>query len=216
MKLILLGAPGSGKGTIAKMLTERFGIVQISTGDILRGAVAEGTPIGREARAYMERGDLVPDSTIMGIMEERLCEGDCADGFILDGFPRTTEQAVSLKALLERLSISLDAVCSLDVPEEVVIRRISGRRTCSNASCQATYNLEGREPRREGVCDRCGGGLRQRDDEKEDVVRARLRTYAEKTAPLVDYYRKEGLLLTVSGDQSRALYEEIAGMLASR
>ncbi|MBP7604812.1 MAG: adenylate kinase [Spirochaetes bacterium] len=213
MRLILLGAPGSGKGTISKMLVEKYSIVQISTGDILRGAVAAGTPIGKEAEAYMKRGDLVPDSVIMGIMEERLGEADCASGFILDGFPRTIPQAESLGVLLKKLSLGLDAVCNLDVPEEVIIKRLTGRRTCSNPSCQAIFNLDGKAPKKEGVCDRCGSVLVQRDDEKEDVVRARLSTYAEKTAPLIGYYAGEGLLVTVRGRESKPLFEEMVKKL---
>jgi len=210
MRLILLGAPGSGKGTIAKMLVQEFGLVQISTGDILRGAIAAGTPVGRNAEAYMKRGDLVPDAVIMGIMEERLGEPDCAKGFVLDGFPRTIPQAESLELLAEKLGIRIDAVYNLDVPEEVVVRRISGRRTCSNPACQATYNLVKMAPKKENICDKCGAALMQRADEKEDVVRARLSAYNEKTAPLVDFYDRKGLLVTVSGDESERLFREIA------
>lgn len=213
MRLILLGAPGSGKGTISKMLVEKYDIVQISTGDILRGAVAAGSPVGREAEAYMKRGDLVPDAVILGIMEERLKEADCAPGFILDGFPRTIPQAEALGVLLKKLSLGLEAVCNLDVPEDVIIKRLTGRRTCSNPSCQAIFNLDGKAPKKEGVCDKCGGALVQRDDEKEDVVRARLQTYAEKTAPLIGYYEREGRLLTVAGNESRPLFEQIVAKL---
>jgi len=205
----LLGAPGSGKGTIAKMLVKEYGVVQISTGDILRSAVAAGTAIGKQAETYMKKGDLVPDEVILGIMEERLKETDCAAGFVLDGFPRTIPQAEALKAMLGRLGISLQAACSLDVPEEVIIRRITGRRTCVNPQCQAIYNLEGKAPKKDGVCDKCGGALAQRDDEKEDVVRNRLATYNAKTAPLIGFYQAEGLLMTVSGDESKPLFEEI-------
>ncbi len=215
MRLILLGAPGSGKGTIAKMLVKEFGIVQISTGDILRGAIAAGTPVGRDAEAYMKRGDLVPDQVIMGIMEERLKEPDCAKGFILDGFPRTIPQAEALKLLVNRLGMAIDGVYNLDVPEEVVVQRISGRRTCSNTACQATYNLVKMAPKKENVCDKCGAALIQRADEKEDVVRARLSTYGEKTAPLVGFYTGEGLLVTVSGNESAQLFSEIARRLGA-
>ncbi len=213
MRLILLGAPGSGKGTISKMLVEKYNIVQISTGDILRGAVAAGSPVGKQADAYMKRGDLVPDGVIMGIMEERLREADCAPGFILDGFPRTIPQAEALGGLLKKLSLGLDAVCNLDVPEDVIIRRLTGRRTCTNPSCQAIYNLDGKAPKKEGVCDQCGGALAQRDDEKEDVVRARLRTYVEKTEPLIGYYENEGLVLTVAGSESRLLFDQMVAKL---
>ncbi|MCU0843987.1 MAG: adenylate kinase [Spirochaetes bacterium] len=213
MRLIMLGAPGSGKGTISKMLVEKYNIVQISTGDILRGAVAAGSPVGKQADAYMKRGDLVPDGVIMGIMEERLREADCAPGFILDGFPRTIPQAEALGGLLKKLSLGLDAVCNLDVPEDVIIRRLTGRRTCTNPSCQAIYNLDGKAPKKEGVCDRCGGALAQRDDEKEDVVRARLKTYVEKTEPLIGYYENEGLVLTVAGSESRLLFDQMVAKL---
>ncbi len=213
MRLILLGAPGSGKGTISKMLVEKYNIVQISTGDILRGAVAAGSPVGKQADAFMKRGDLVPDGVIMGIMEERLREADCAPGFILDGFPRTIPQAEALGGLLKKLSLGLDAVCNLDVPEDVIIRRLTGRRTCTNPSCQAIYNLDGKAPKKEGVCDKCGGALAQRDDEKEDVVRARLKTYVEKTEPLIGYYENEGLVLTVAGSESRLLFDQMVAKL---
>ncbi len=213
MRLILLGAPGSGKGTISKMLVEKYNIVQISTGDILRGAVAAGSPVGKQADAYMKRGDLVPDGVIMGIMEERLREADCAPGFILDGFPRTIPQAEALGGLLKKLSLGLNAVCNLDVPEDVIIRRLTGRRTCTNPSCQAIYNLDGKAPKKEGVCDKCGGALAQRDDEKEDVVRARLKTYVEKTEPLIGYYENEGLVLTVAGSESRLLFDQMVAKL---
>ncbi|MGV7930331.1 MAG: adenylate kinase [Spirochaetota bacterium] len=213
MRLILLGAPGSGKGTISKMLVEKYNIVQISTGDILRGAVAAGSSVGKEAEAYMKRGDLVPDAVIMGIMGERLREPDCSPGFILDGFPRTIPQAEALGGLLKKLSLSLDAVCNLEVPEGVIIKRLTGRRTCSNPSCQAIFNLDGKAPKKEGVCDRCGSALVQRDDEKEDVVRSRLKTYGDKTAPLIGYYEKEGHLLSVAGSESRLLFDQIVAKL---
>ncbi|HSV97676.1 MAG TPA: adenylate kinase [Spirochaetota bacterium] len=213
MRLILLGAPGSGKGTISEMLVEKYNIVQISTGDILRGAVAAGSPVGKQAEAYMKSGDLVPDAVIMGIMEERLREADCTPGFILDGFPRTIPQAEALGGLLKKLSLRLDAVCNLDVPEDVIIRRLTGRRTCTNPSCQAIFNLDGKAPKKEGVCDKCGGALAQRDDEKEDVVRARLKTYGEKTEPLIGYYKKEGILLAVAGSESRLLFDRMVEKL---
>lgn len=213
MRLIMLGAPGSGKGTISKMMVDTYDIVQISTGDILRGAVAAGTPIGKEAEAYMKRGDLVPDSVILGIMENRLQESDCKNGFILDGFPRTIPQAEALDELLKKLNMKLDAVCNLDVPEAVIIKRLTGRRTCANPECQAIFNLDGRAPKQEGICDKCGSKLVQRDDETEGVVRARLKTYDDKTAPLVGYYQKTGLMLTVAGSESKVLFNEIVQKL---
>jgi len=152
MKIILLGAPGAGKGTVAKLLTEFDGSVQISTGDILRQAVKEGTPLGKEAKSYMERGDLVPDALIMRIMEERLAQPDCAKGFILDGFPRTIPQAEALKALLDKLGIKLDMVVNLDVPREVILDRLTTRRTCSNPACQEIYNVKSNPPNPDGTC----------------------------------------------------------------
>ncbi len=209
MRLILLGAPGAGKGTVSKMLVEQFGIVQISTGDILRGAVQAGTEIGKKAKEYMDRGDLVPDSVILGIMEERLQEKDCAKGFILDGFPRTIPQAEALRELLKKLHIAIDAAINLDVPEKIIIERLTSRRTCSNAKCQAIYNVTYQPPKKEGICDKCGSALIQRDDEKEDVIRNRLKTYNEKTAPLIDFYRAEGNLHTIPSLDSKVSVAEI-------
>ena len=200
MKLILLGAPGAGKGTVAKMLTEIDGSVQISTGDILRAAVKEGTDLGKQAEAYMKAGDLVPDELIMGIMEQRLQEPDCASGFLLDGFPRTIPQAEQLKTLMDKLGIQLDAAVNLEVPREVILDRLTTRRTCT--SCGAIYNVKSAPPKVEGVCDKCGGTVVQRDDETEEAISNRLDVYNEKTAPLVDFYRNEGLLLDVNATSS--------------
>lgn len=200
MKLILLGAPGAGKGTVAKMLTEIDGSVQISTGDILRAAVKEGSELGKQAEAYMKAGDLVPDELIMGIMEQRLQEPDCANGFLLDGFPRTIPQAEQLKALMDKLGIQLDAAVNLEVPREVILDRLTTRRTCTG--CGAIYNVKSAPPKVEGVCDKCGGTVVQRDDETEEAISNRLDVYNEKTAPLVDFYRNEGLLLDVNATSS--------------
>ncbi|MFA5719153.1 MAG: adenylate kinase [Desulfobulbaceae bacterium] len=202
MKLILLGAPGAGKGTVAKLLTALDGSVQISTGDILRGAVQAGTELGREAEGYMKRGDLVPDSLIMGIMEKRLQEPDCAKGFLLDGFPRTIPQAEALKELLARLGISLDLVVNIAVPREVILDRLTTRRTCENPKCQAIYNVKSSPPKKEGICDMCGAKVVQREDETEEAISHRLETYNEKTAPLIGFYEKEGLLYTVEAVDS--------------
>ena len=209
MKLILLGAPGAGKGTVAKLLTAIDGSVQISTGDILRGAVQARTELGREAEAYMKRGDLVPDSLIMGIMEKRLQEPDCKKGFLLDGFPRTIPQAEALKKLLVKLNISLDMVVNIDVPRAVILDRLCTRRTCENPACQAIYNVKSNPPKKEGICDKCGSRVIQRDDETEEAILHRLATYNEKTAPLIGFYQKEGLLKTVSGTSSDAVVSEI-------
>lgn len=202
MKLILLGAPGAGKGTVAKMLTAIDGSVQISTGDILRGAVQAGTELGKEAEAYMKKGDLVPDSLIMGIMEKRLQEPDCQKGFLLDGFPRTIPQAEALTELLKRLDIKLDMAVNIEVPREVILYRLCTRRTCNNPDCQEIYNVKSNPPELEGVCDKCGGPVIQRADETEEAISHRLETYNEKTAPLIGFYEKEGLLKTVTGTSS--------------
>lgn len=209
MKLILLGAPGAGKGTIAKMLTAIDGSVQISTGDILRGEVTAGSDLGKEAEAYMKRGDLVPDSLIMGMMEKRLQEPDCQKGILLDGFPRTIPQAEDLKILLAKLDIALDMVVNIDVPRDVILDRLCTRRTCNNPDCQAIYNVKGNPPKQEGICDKCGSPVIQRDDETEEAISHRLHTYNEKTAPLIGFYDQEGLVKTVSGTSSEAMVTAI-------
>ncbi len=202
MRLILLGAPGAGKGTVAKLLTALDGSVQISTGDILRGAVKDGTELGKKADGYMKAGDLVPDDLILGIMAERLQQPDCAKGFLLDGFPRTIPQADALKKMLADLNIKLDAAVNLNVPRDVILDRLTTRRTCSNPSCQEIYNVKSKPPKKEGVCDKCGSPVIQRDDETEEAISKRLDTYNEKTAPLAEFYRKEGLLLDVNATSS--------------
>ena len=209
MKLILLGAPGAGKGTVAKLLTDVDGSVQISTGDILRGAVRAGTELGKQADAFMKAGDLVPDDLIMGIMEERLKESDCANGFLLDGFPRTIPQAEALKTLLERIGVQLDMAVNLDVARDVILDRLTTRRTCSNPECQAIYNVKSNPPKQEGVCDKCGSPVVQRDDETEEAISRRLETYNEKTAPLVAFYEKEGQLLNINATSSDVVVSTI-------
>lgn len=213
MKLILLGAPGAGKGTVAKMLTNIDGSVQISTGDILRAAVQEGTDLGKQAEAYMKAGDLVPDELIMGIMEKRLQEPDTENGFLLDGFPRTIPQAEQLKAMLDKLGIKLDMAVNLEVPREVILDRLTTRRTCTE--CGAIYNVKSAPPKQEGVCDKCGGPVVQRDDETEEAISNRLDVYNEKTAPLVEFYRKEGLLVDVNATSSDEVVNTIKQKLAS-
>ena len=209
MKLILLGAPGAGKGTVAKLLVDNYGIVQISTGDILRGAVKAGTEIGKKAEEYMKRGDLVPDSVIMGIMEERLQEDDCTKGFILDGFPRTIPQAEELGGLLKKLNIELDLIVNLDVPEAELLKRLTSRRTCSNPSCQEIYNVISNPTKVEGVCDKCGSPTIQRDDETEEAIKHRLVTYSEKTAPLIDYYKGSDKYISADSTTSSNVFDEI-------
>ena len=215
MKLILLGAPGAGKGTVAKLLTALDGSVQISTGDILRGAVRAGTELGKEAEGYMTRGDLVPDALIMGIMEDRLQQPDCEKGFLLDGFPRTIPQAEALKDLLARLGIELDMAVNIDVPREVILDRLTTRRTCSNPDCQEIYNVKTKPTEVEGICDKCGSPVIQRDDETEEAISKRLDTYTEKTAPLVSFYEKEGMLLSVEATSSEAVVDAIQQRLGS-
>jgi adenylate kinase len=207
MRIILLGAPGAGKGTVAKPLMDHDGSVQISTGDILRKAVKEGTELGKKAQGYMERGELVPDSLIMEIMEERLKEADCRKGFILDGFPRTIPQADALKKLLVKLGIKLDLVANLDVPRDVILDRLTTRRTCSNPSKPATAD---------GKCLKCGSPVVQRADETEEAILKRLETYQEKTSPLINYYKKEDLLKTVSSVDSRQSVSVILGAIQGR
>ena len=213
MRIILLGAPGAGKGTIAKMLTDFDGSVQISTGDILRGAVKAGTEMGKKAQGYMERGDLVPDSLIMEIMEARLQEPDCRKGFILDGFPRTIPQADALKTLLQKLKLKLDRVVNLDVPREVILDRLTTRRTCSNPQCQEIYNIKSKPPTPDGKCKKCGSPVVQRADETEEAITKRLETYNEKTAPLIGFYEKEGLLKNISSLSSEQTVKEITAAI---
>ena len=213
MKLILLGAPGAGKGTVAKMLTAIDGSVQISTGDILRGEVQAGSDLGKQAEEYMKKGDLVPDSLIMGIMEKRLQQPDCAKGFLLDGFPRTIPQAEALKELLAKLAIKLDMVVSIDVPRDVILDRLTTRRTCTNSQCQAIYNVKSMPPKKEGVCDKCGSPIVQRDDETVEAISHRLETYNQKTAPLVGFYQQEGLLKSITGTSSDTVVAAIKSEL---
>lgn len=207
MRLILLGAPGAGKGTVAKMLTALDGSVQISTGDILRAAVKAGTDLGKQAKAFMDAGDLVPDELIMGIMKDRLREDDCKAGYLLDGFPRTIPQAEQLKVLLADIGEKLDAVVNLNVPRDVILDRLTTRRTCTE--CGAIYNVKSNPPKEEGKCDKCGGPVVQRDDETEEAISNRLDVYNEKTAPLADFYKNEGMLLDVNATSSDAVVAAI-------
>ncbi len=212
MRLILLGAPGAGKGTVAKMLTALDGSVQISTGDILRAAVKAGTELGMKAKAAMNAGELVSDELIMGIMGERLLEDDCKAGFLLDGFPRTIPQAEALKVLLTKLNIELDAAINLDVPRDVILDRLTTRRTC--VDCGAIYNVKSQPPKTEGVCDKCGGNVVQRDDETEEAISKRLDVFNEQTAPLANFYKGEGMLLDVNATSSDAVVAAIQEKLA--
>lgn len=197
VRLVLLGAPGAGKGTQAKKLIEMMGIPQISTGDLLRAAVSEGTELGIEAKSYMDKGELVPDSVVLGMMKERLQDDDCRNGFILDGFPRNTAQAEALDAMLEELGMPLDSALSVDVPLEDLMKRLTGRRTCKE--CGQMYNIHFSSPAAENKCDKCSGELYQRDDDKEETIQKRLEVYTEQTAPLIDYYGSKGILKSVTG-----------------
>jgi len=206
MKLILLGPPGAGKGTQAKLLMGHFGIPQISTGDILRGAVADQTPMGLRAKACMDAGELVSDEIVVGIVRERLQKDDCLRGFILDGFPRTIPQADALKETLTLLGKELDVVVSLEVDTEALVERLTGRRTCRE--CGRGYHVKFDPPQVAGKCDACGGELVQREDDQEGTIRNRLEVYRQQTAPLVDYYRQTGLLATIDGMQEMKVVQE--------
>lgn len=197
MKIILLGAPGAGKGTQAKFLSEKYGIPQISTGDMLREAVSKGTELGKKAREFMNQGKLVPDEIVVGIVKERLRESDCERGFILDGFPRTIAQAEALDRIMAEMGKKIDAVININVPEEEIVKRIVNRRICRK--CGAIYHLIYDPPKNNGICDKCGGELYQRDDDKENVVRERFKVYRKNTEPLIEYYKKKGILFDVDG-----------------
>jgi len=197
LRVVLLGPPGSGKGTQAKLLLERYRIPQVSTGDMLRAAVRAGTPLGRDAKQYMDRGSLVPDAIIVGLVRERLAQYDCSCGYILDGFPRTVAQAEALEQMLAAAGTPLDHVISLEVAEDDLVARIAGRRTCRN--CGAMYHVQFSPSRVDGVCDACGGPTYQRDDDQEETVRRRLQVYTRQTEPLVAFYRGRGLLRPVPG-----------------
>jgi adenylate kinase len=197
VRVVLLGPPGAGKGTQGKLLRDRFEACQISTGDILRKAVADKTPLGKEAESYLSRGELVPDDVIVRLVGERLKQKDCANGFVLDGFPRTLPQAESLEGILKTMALPLDAVLSIQVPHDVIVQRLAGRRNCQN--CGALYHVDFDPPSNGETCDRCDGGLQQRDDDREETITTRLRVYESQTAPLANYYRERGKLREING-----------------
>lgn len=207
--MIFLGAPGSGKGTQAEILVDRRRIPQISTGDMLRSAIKQNEPFGREAKKYINRGDLVPDDLVIQIVEQRLKQSDCREGFILDGFPRTVAQADALEKVLAKDARAIDIVINLCVETAELLKRLTGRRVCSK--CGTMYHVIFNPPSNEGLCDRCGGTLYQRDDDQEDTIRARLDVYQEQTAPLIAYYRDKSVLRTVKGTGAAA---EIAARIA--
>lgn len=195
MKIILLGAPGAGKGTQAEVICNRYNIPAISTGNIIREALKTGTEMGLKAKSYMESGALVPDEVVIGIIKERIVKDDCKDGFILDGFPRTIPQAEAL----DKMGIVIDKVIDIEVPDEKIINRMSGRRVCEK--CGASYHLEYKKPKVEGICDACSGTLIQRKDDYPDTVKSRLDVYHSETEPLKDYYEKQGKLTVVEGQE---------------
>jgi adenylate kinase len=197
--LILLGPPMSGKGTQAARLTEQLGIPQISSGDLFRDNIKNQTPLGLEAKQYIDRGDLVPDEVTIGMVADRLSREDCIAGALLDGFPRTITQAEALDGILTELGASLSAVISVDVPEDSLVERASGRRICR--SCGQSYHLKFNPPKQEGICDEDGGKLYQREDDKSDTVRQRLAVYQAQTSPLIEFYRTRGILKEINGDQ---------------
>ncbi len=196
MKIIMLGAPGAGKGTQAKMIANKYGIPHISTGDIFRANIKEGTELGRKAKEYMDQGLLVPDELTVDLVVDRLQKEDCANGFILDGFPRTISQAEALKNANQTLDFAID----VDVPDESIVSRMSGRRAC--VGCGATYHIKYNAPKTEGICDVCGKELILRDDDKAETVQKRLKVYHDQTQPLIDYYKEVGILRTVDGTQN--------------
>ncbi|HON39586.1 MAG: adenylate kinase [Desulfomonilia bacterium] len=200
MNIILIGPPGAGKGTQAKRMIDRLGVPQISTGDMFRAAVKEGSPMGKKAKEYMDKGALVPDDVVIGVVKERFQKPDTKKGFILDGFPRTLEQAKALDKLLSDLGTRLDHVVVIEVPDDNLVGRLTGRRTCKG--CGYMHHVKFDPPKKEGVCDKCGGELYLRDDDKEATIRDRLSTYHAQTSPLIDYYSKSGIVRKIDGTRS--------------
>ncbi|MDR3564676.1 MAG: adenylate kinase [Negativicutes bacterium] len=200
MYILLMGPPGAGKGTQAEKLVEKYKTPHISTGDIFRAAVKEGTPLGRQAKEYMDAGQLVPDSVTIGIVKERLAKADCQTGFILDGFPRTLEQAAALDVTLGELDIKIDQVINITVPDDELVQRVTGRRICRN--CGATYHVVFNPVAKPGECDKCQGEIFQRADDQEETVKKRLTVYGAQTQPLIEYYRERGLYSEIDGRQA--------------
>ena len=212
MKIIMLGAPGAGKGTQAKMISEKYNLPHISTGDIFRANLKEGTPLGLEAKKYMEKGALVPDEVTVRILLDRVAKDDCSGGYVLDGFPRTIPQAEVLDKELTALSDKIDFAIDVDVPDENIVKRMSGRRACP--SCGATYHIVNIPPKKEGICDACGGQLILRDDDKPETVQKRLDVYHEQTQPLEEYYKNKGVLRAVDGTRDmKVIFDEICSIL---
>ena len=199
MKIIMLGAPGAGKGTQAKMIADKYGVPHISTGDIFRANIKNGTELGKKAKTYMDQGLLVPDEVTINMVLDRIQKDDCKDGYVLDGFPRTIPQAESLGKALQERGQKIDFALNVDVPDENIVKRMGGRRACIN--CGATYHIEHVPPKTEGICDKCGSELVLRDDDKPETVQKRLSVYHEQTKPLIGYYEQIGILATVDGTQ---------------
>lgn len=213
MRLLIMGRPGAGKGTQAANIKEYYGIPHISTGDMFRAAIKEGTELGKLAKSYMDKGALVPDEVTIGIVKERLLKDDCKKGFLLDGFPRNVLQAEALDSFMKEQGISLDAVLDVNVDASILIRRIVGRRICK--TCGATYHIDFNKPKKEGICDNCGTPLIQRADDTIETAGSRLEVYDKQTAPLLAYYEKQNLLKTVNGDQEfNKVFEDIKAVLA--
>ena len=212
MKIIMLGAPGAGKGTQAKMIAEKFNIPHISTGDIFRANIKNGTELGKKAKEFMDKGQLVPDELTVEILLDRVAADDCKNGYVLDGFPRTIPQADVLDKELTKLGDKVDFAINVDVPDENIVRRMSGRRAC--LKCGATYHIEHIPPKKEGICDTCGSELVQRDDDKPETVQNRLSVYHEQTQPLIEYYDKKNILKTVDGTKDmQEVFNNIVNIL---
>ncbi len=212
MKIIMLGAPGAGKGTQAKMIAEKFNIPHISTGDIFRANIKNGTELGKKAKEFMDKGQLVPDELTVEILLDRVAADDCKNGYVLDGFPRTIPQADVLDKELTKLGDKVDFAINVDVPDENIVRRMSGRRAC--LKCGATYHIEHIPPKQEGICDKCGSELVQRDDDKPETVQKRLSVYHEQTQPLIDYYNKKNILKSVDGTKDmQEVFSDIVNIL---
>lgn len=214
MKIIMLGAPGAGKGTQAKKIAAKYGIPHISTGDIFRANIKGGTELGMKAKTFMDQGMLVPDEITIGMLMDRIHEEDCKDGYVLDGFPRTIPQAESLTEALKAMGEAIDYAVNVDVPDENIVSRMGGRRACT--SCGATYHVQFNAPKTEGVCDTCGEKLVLRDDDKPETVQKRLNVYHEQTQPLIDYYEKAGVLKEVDGTKNmEEVFQDIASILGA-